>query len=111
MPCRRRSDPRLIARCESAWPRSSTMSSVTGTWSPARTRAARLRVESARHHQRRAREARLELERDRDHRLRGGAAAVEEHEQVLGRVLWGGREAEDPAGGHWKNCYLAGGVL
>src|SRR5207249_4296381 len=65
--------------------------------------AARLRVESARHHQRSAREARLELERDRDHRLRGGAAAVEEHEQVLCRVLWGGREAEDPAGGHWKN--------
>src|SRR6202165_4193448 len=81
-------------------------------WIPVlRHAAARLRVEAARHHQRGARKARLELECNRDHRLRSGAAAMQEHEQALDRVLWSGCKAENPAGRHWENCYPGGAVL
>ena len=70
-------------------------------WIPVLGRAAaRVRIESARHDERRSREARLELECDRDHRLRSGAAAVQEDEQVMCWLLFRGGEAENPAGGH-----------
>ena len=69
-----------------------------------RRAAARVRIEAARHDERRARETRLEFERDRNHRLRGGAAAVQEDEQVVGLAIRRGGEAENPARRHCPDC-------